>query len=199
MGNALLAIGLPRSKLYHHAGGVPNIPYNSSFTTAVKAGAGAGWSVVCSNHALARFVRLILGSFLLITFQMDTGWPVVAVDEVTSTFCCPSSTDSLCRSDEKVSHITWHRFDPAGGWCEVNKVQAPWACDQNRPVRAFFGPTQKMRWAAVEWGGWSAHTGGGFPCCNAACTYSGEHTMTIIAPFALIWVYSNFPYIFPPE
>ena len=45
MGKALLDIGLPHSKLYHHAGGVPNIPYNSSFTTAVKAGAGAGWSV----------------------------------------------------------------------------------------------------------------------------------------------------------
>ena len=39
MGQALIAVGLPLSKLYHHAGGVPNIPYNASFTSAVKAGA----------------------------------------------------------------------------------------------------------------------------------------------------------------
>ena len=27
-------------------------------------------------------------------------------------------------------------------------------------ISAFFGESQKMRWAAVEWGGWTAHTGG---------------------------------------
>ena len=152
MGNALLAIGLPHNKLYHHAGGVPNIPYNSSFTSAVKNGAGAGWSVG------------------------GPWWP---------------ST----------------KFDPAGGWCEVSKAQAPWACDQNRSVRAFFGPTQKMRWAAVEWGGWTAHTGGGLPCCNAACNSDDCHTQAtiemayttafqyedcrIVAPYAWESVYGN--------
>jgi hypothetical protein len=45
MGQALIGVGLPLNKLYHHAGGVPNIPYNASFTSAVKAGAAAGWSV----------------------------------------------------------------------------------------------------------------------------------------------------------
>ena len=47
LGNALLAIGLPHNKLYHHAGGVPNIPYNSSFTTAVKA---AGLRRIATLH-----------------------------------------------------------------------------------------------------------------------------------------------------
>ena len=45
-------------------------------------------------------------------------------------------------------------------------------------MRAFFGP-KKMRWAAVEWGGWTAH-GGGWPCCDTACSTDSCHTQATI-------------------